>query len=121
MAKNHSGKRIKKRGPGKPAREKLSSRATVVARKLGSAPSVTTVFVGKKAAKVHKGSGRGTVVVKQVYSPGGPPETKTLYTVDAGSRTFGSDLQYVFERNVARARRENKKKFGVADPAAAED
>src|SRR5579862_1732111 len=111
MTKSLPGKKIKRRAPVKSG-DRLSSHADVVARKLGPAPGVTTVFVGKKAAKVHRGSGRGTVVVKQVYSPSAPLETTTLYTVDAGSETFGSDLQYVFERNVARARRENKKKFG---------
>jgi hypothetical protein len=40
---------------------------------------------------------------------------KTLRTLDAGSRTFGGDLQYVFGKNVAKARRENKQAIGTTD------
>jgi hypothetical protein len=42
---------------------------------------------------------------------------KTLYTLDLGSPTFGADLQYVFGRNVAKARRDNKRVTGSADIA----
>lgn len=35
--------------------------------------------------------------------------------LDAGSQTFGEDLQYSFERNVAKARRDNKLQTGSAD------
>lgn len=38
-----------------------------------------------------------------------------LATLDADSPTFGSDLKYAFQKNVSRARRENKKRFGSAD------
>jgi hypothetical protein len=34
---------------------------------------------------------------------------------DVNSPTFDDDLTYVFQRNIARARRENKKLFGSAD------
>jgi hypothetical protein len=34
---------------------------------------------------------------------------------DVNSLTFDDDLTYVFQRNIARARRENKKPFGSAD------
>jgi len=37
---------------------------------------------------------------------------KTVYRLDANSPTFDADLQYVFSRNVAKARRENKRLFG---------
>jgi hypothetical protein len=47
--------------------------------------------------------------------------TATLkYTLDTNSRTFDDDLDVVFKRNVAKARRENKKLFGSEDgPASA--
>ena len=38
-----------------------------------------------------------------------------VLSLDANSPTFDDDLTYVFEKNVARARRENKKLFGSAD------
>jgi hypothetical protein len=37
--------------------------------------------------------------------------------LDAGSPTFGTDLQYVFRKNVAKARRGNKRITGAADVA----
>lgn len=43
----------------------------------------------------------------------------TFRKIDAGSPTFGSDLLYVFGRNVAEARRENERVVGVADIAPA--
>jgi len=38
-----------------------------------------------------------------------------IFSLDAESETFGSDLRYTFGRNVAKARRENKMKFGAPD------
>ena len=119
MTKALQGKGGKKGSMAKLAKRQTGPRSAVVARKLRSSPNVTTVFVGKKRAKVNRRPGPGTVILKQVYSAGEPP--KTLFTVDVGSKTFGTDLQYVFEKNVARARRENKKKFGLADPLVAKD
>ena len=40
---------------------------------------------------------------------------ETVWTVNAHSRTLDDDLLYVFRRNVAKARRENKRLLGVAD------
>jgi hypothetical protein len=42
---------------------------------------------------------------------------KTLRVLDIGSRTFGDDLQYVFGKNVAKARRDNKRLLGTSDVA----
>ena len=42
-------------------------------------------------------------------------QIKTLRTVDAGSQTFGDDLKFVFGKNVAKARRENKRTIGAND------
>lgn len=41
----------------------------------------------------------------------------TVRTIDATSKTFGSDLTYVFTKNVAKARRENKQVTGTTDRA----
>jgi hypothetical protein len=40
---------------------------------------------------------------------------KTVRTLDAHSPTFDRDLHYVFAKNVAKARRENKRLLGSAD------
>ena len=40
---------------------------------------------------------------------------RTVRTLDGQSKTFASDLTYVFARNVARARRENKQVTGTLD------
>lgn len=40
-------------------------------------------------------------------------------TLDGHSKTFGSDLTYVFSKNVAKARRDNKSVTGVTDRAPA--
>jgi hypothetical protein len=37
------------------------------------------------------------------------------YTIDFGSKTIDDDLTYVFGRNVAQARKENKRLTGSAD------
>jgi hypothetical protein len=58
-------------------------------------------------------SGAGAVVKQRVYGRDG--RLKTIFTVDAGSATLGSDLQYAFEKSVAKARKENRKRFGSAD------
>jgi hypothetical protein len=40
---------------------------------------------------------------------------RTLRVLDLKSPTFGADLLYVFGRNVAKARRDNKRVIGAAD------
>ena len=54
-----------------------------------------------------------TVVEKRVRDNVG--QVKTVLTLDVGSPTFGAELQYVFGKNVAKARRENKRIIGSAD------
>jgi hypothetical protein len=58
-------------------------------------------------------AGKGKARKQRIYGPDG--RSTTVFTVDMNSATFGSDLHYAFERNVARARRENKRRFGSAD------
>ncbi len=61
--------------------------------------------------KKAKGRSGASIATKRVRNTEG--EIKTLRTIDAASRTFGRDLHYVFGRNVAKARRENKKVTGA--------
>jgi len=46
-------------------------------------------------------------------------QVRTVRTLDGQSKTFGKDLTYVFARNVAKARRENKLVTGTLDRAPA--
>lgn len=50
---------------------------------------------------------------KRVATPGGG--WKTVFTLDVHSPSFEDGMLYVFRRNVAKARRENKRVLGVAD------
>ena len=67
---------------------------------------VTTKLRPAKTAK-H------SVREKRVRKPNG--EYVVVHKLDANSSTFTDDLTYVFEKNVARARRQNKKLLGTAD------
>jgi len=69
------------------------------------------VYVKLRGAKSGRKS--GSVTSKRVKDTQG--KATTVYTVNAESRTFGEDLRYAFEQNVRRARRENMKRFGLAD------
>jgi hypothetical protein len=55
----------------------------------------------------------GSVREKRVRDPNG--KYVRVLCLDANSPTFTDDLTTVFRKNVARARRENKKLFGSAD------
>src|SRR5262245_58688416 len=61
------------------------------------------------------GRGRPPVAKKRIRDTDG--RVKTLWTLDLGSATFGQDLQYVFGRNVAKARQDNKRAIGAPDVA----
>lgn len=50
---------------------------------------------------------RGAVKTKKIKTPDG--EVVTVHTVNADSRTFSTDLTYVFAKNVAKAKRANKR------------
>ena len=69
----------------------------------------------KSKTKGHRSA--VSVTKKRVKDTGG--HVKTLRTLDAGSRTFGDDLSYVFGKNVAKARRDNKRAIGTNDVAVA--
>jgi hypothetical protein len=68
---------------------------------------------GKTARKI--GAKDASVGRKRVRQTEG--EVSTLRTLDLSSKTFGNDLTYVFGRNVAKARRENKRVTGAPDSA----
>ncbi|MDQ0462274.1 hypothetical protein QO010_000022 [Caulobacter ginsengisoli] len=63
--------------------------------------------------------GRSTVAVTKKRVRDTEGQIKTLRTLDAASATFGDDFQYVFGRNVAKARKDNKRTAGVTDAAVA--
>lgn len=72
------------------------------------------VVADLRQAKRAGGRGAaGSVTEKRVRDTDG--RLKTLRTLDTGSPTFGEDLRYVFGRNVAKARRDNKKVTGSTD------
>lgn len=66
---------------------------------------------GKTARKVAASA----LSVGQKRVRDGDGELRTLRTLNAGSKTFSSDLTYVFGKNVAKARRENKRVTGRTD------
>jgi hypothetical protein len=76
---------------------------------------MTRVIVRKLNGKGILRHARSSVVSKNVHKPSG--ERIRILSVDANSPTFGNDLSIIFERNVAKARRANKKKFGSPDRA----
>lgn len=68
------------------------------------------------AADAKAAAKRASIGKKRVAGSEG---VRTLRTLDVGSSTFGADFTYVFGRNVAKARRENKLAVGVTDVAPA--
>jgi hypothetical protein len=72
--------------------------------------------VAKTAGKTMRTKGvQGTVSEERLLRPDG--RRGRVLTLDANSATFASDLTLIFEKNVARARREHKKQPGSADRA----
>lgn len=74
---------------------------------------MTKVIVGNLNAK--KARGAKSVALKRVRAADG--SLRTVRTLDGASSTFTEDLRYVFGRNVAKAREDNRKIIGVADVA----
>jgi hypothetical protein len=73
------------------------------------------IFERLRAATASAARGVGK---KRVRDAGG--RWTTVRTLDANSADFDAGLQYVFSRNVAKARRENKRILGVTDVAPGE-
>lgn len=67
-------------------------------------------------AKAKGGARAGAVTQKRVRDSSSG-KLMTIRTIDGQSKTIGQDLSYVFSKNVAKARRENKAVTGVADRA----
>lgn len=65
------------------------------------------------SVKPKMGHKTTAVTVKRVRDTAGG--IRTIHTLDTGSKTFGSDLEYVFRKNVAKARRDNKQIVGSSD------
>lgn len=58
-----------------------------------------------------------SVTEKRVRDASG--RSRIMRTIDIDSATFATDVEYVFGKNVAKARRENRKIVGAADIAVA--
>jgi hypothetical protein len=71
---------------------------------------VIVTDLGHKAGAHSKKTGVRTRTVH-----GSDGRARKVMSLDLNSTTFDDDLTYVFERNVAKARRENKKLLGSAD------
>ena len=70
------------------------------------------VFKKLRGATSRKASATASVTEKRVKCLDG---TVATFTIDTSSSTFDQDLTYVFGRNVAKARRENKRVTGALD------
>ena len=70
-------------------------------------------------SKRTKRSAAAPVTLKRVLGPDG--RLRKLWALDAESLSFGDDLQYVFSRNVSKARRANKRIVGSSDVVAHKD
>ncbi len=71
------------------------------------------VVVRSLKAKPSKNGKRGSVTEKHYKDATG--KSRVIRKIDAGSKTFSGDLQFVFRKNVGEARRENKRIVGAAD------
>jgi hypothetical protein len=72
------------------------------------------VFKSLKAGR-FTGLATRSVGKKRVLKAGGG--WKTVRTLDANSAVFEEGLRYVFTKNVAKARRDNKRVVGTTDVA----
>jgi hypothetical protein len=76
---------------------------------------VNKVIVKSLNPKPSKKGKRSSVVEKLYTDASG--NKRVIRKIDARSRTFSGDLQFVFRKNVGEARRENKRILGAADYA----
>ncbi|MBV9971477.1 MAG: hypothetical protein JO228_15960 [Xanthobacteraceae bacterium] len=72
-------------------------------------PKVVVADIGNKTVPGK------TTSVKKKRVHGSDGRVREVMLLDLNSNTFDDDLTYVFEKNVAKARRENKKLLGSAD------
>jgi hypothetical protein len=104
--------RKRKHSSGKLAATRRGKVLPVVSGKSGSATGVRAIPVATKSAKAAKQA--AVSVMQNDYDHPGRPNA--VIAIDASSPTFGEDLRSAFEKNVAKARRENKRRFGSPDP-----
>jgi hypothetical protein len=71
------------------------------------------LVVRKIDVKNGRSGARPGVKKTRVRDSAGQP--MQVYTLDVRSSTFGDDLTYVYQANVAAARNENRKLFGSED------
>jgi hypothetical protein len=76
---------------------------------------MTKVITGHLKQKGRKIPPTGSISMKRVIGPDGRP--RNVWTLNAHSLSFGHDLQYVFRKNVSKARRANKRILGSTDLA----
>jgi hypothetical protein len=72
-------------------------------------PKVVVADIGKTTVP------RKTTSVRKKRAHSSDGKVREVMLLDLRSATFDDDLTYVFEKNVAKARRENKKLLGSAD------
>ena len=72
-------------------------------------PKIVVTDLKRETGKVP---GR-RVSTKRVVGPEG--RSRKVWTLEARSHTFGEELQYVFRKNVNKARRANKRILGSTD------
>src|SRR5262249_225015 len=94
---------------GSPTHFRIYSAALYYGVPSGSSNVAKVVF---KSLKKDRLSTRAVGKKRVATADGG---SKTVWTLDANSPDVGDGLLYVFRRNVAKARRENKRVLGVAD------
>ncbi len=71
------------------------------------------IFLEQLRTKLRSGKKSGSVREKRMRNSEG--KFVRVLSLDANSATFIDDLTTVFEKNVAKARRENKQLFGSPD------
>ena len=79
---------------------------------IGSTNVAKVVFKSLKSGRSGKAAARA-IGKKRVATPDGG--WKTVWTLDVNHPNFDDAYLYAFRRNVAKARRENKRILGVAD------
>jgi hypothetical protein len=76
---------------------------------------MTKLIAASPQSKYNGARATTSVPEKRIRDTAG--QVKTLRVLDIGSRTFGEDLQYVFGKNVAKGRPDNKRLLGTPDVA----
>ena len=81
----------------------------------GASVAMAKIVVASLKSRARNVASGESVIEKRVKDTDG--NIKTVYVLDAESRTFGDDFRYVFGKNVAKARRDSKRAIGATDGA----